>query len=144
MDLGRSEEERFDNAIEILDNIGEELKYKGIIEIYNNKKYKNIFDIIKEKLRANEDRLQEFINYLKNYFCIKNKDLINDILILFKSKKYEMDIISIIFFFEFFQKDNDIWNKKLDKKKFENLFRKNEEEYLQQENFNNFKRYLSD
>jgi len=55
-----------------------------------------------------------------------------------------MDIISIIFFFEFFQKDNDIWNKKLDKKKFENLFRKNEEEYLQQENFNNFKRYLSD
>ena len=35
MNLRRSEGERFDNAIVILDNIGKELKYKGIIEIYS-------------------------------------------------------------------------------------------------------------
>ena len=71
-------------------------------------------------------RAQEFIDNLKKNNGIKNKDLVNDLTILFKIKKYEMDINSIIFFFDFFQKDNPTWNQKLDKKKFENLFSKKE------------------
>ena len=147
MNLGKNEGEHFDNAVEKLDNIGKELKKNsGITEIYSNKEYKNIFDIIKEKLSTNEQRAQEFIDNLKNYFEIKNADLINDLTILFKIKKYEMDINSIIFFFEFFQKDNALWNQKLDKKKFENLFRKkeNEEENPQENDFQNIKQYLTE
>ena len=125
MNLGKTESEHFENAVEKLDNFGIEIQ-KGITEIYNNKEYQVILDIIKEKLSTNEKRAQEFIDNLKNYFRINSEDLINDLTILFKIKKYEMDINSIIFFFDFFQKDNEAWNKKLNKKKFENLFRKKE------------------
>ena len=155
MNLGRSEDEHFDNAVEKLDNFGKELqKDSGITEIYNNKEYKNIFDIIKEKLSTNEMRAQEFIDNLKKYYGIKNKDLVNDLTILFKIKKYEMDINSIIFFFDFFQKDNPTWNQKLDKKKFENLFSKkenkkeneqeNREENPKENDFEKIKQYLKE
>ena len=125
MNLWKNEEECFNKAIEKFNNIGKNLKKSNdIIKILNNKEYKNIFDIIKEKLSTNERRPQEFIDNLKNYFGITNKDLINDLSILFNIKKYEIDINSIIFFFEFFQNNNNIWNLKLDKAKFEKLFRK--------------------
>jgi len=138
MNLDRSEDENFDNAIEKLYNFGKELqKNIGITEIYNNKEYKNIFDIIKEKLGKNEKRAQEFIDNLKEYYGIKNKDLINDLTIIFKIKKYEMDINSIIFFFEFFQKNDDNWNQKLNKKQFENIFRKKND-------FEKIKQYLTE
>ena len=155
MNLGKNETEHFENAVKKLDSFGIELKKdSGITEIYNVKEYKNIFDIIKEKLSTNEKRAQEFIDNLKEYFRIENKDLINDLTILFKIKKYEMDINSIIFFFEFFQKDNPNWNQKLDKKKFENLFSKKEnlkenEQESGQENpkendFEKIKQYLKE
>ena len=155
INLGRSEEEHFEGAVERLDNFGIELqKDSGITDIYNNKEYKKIFDIIKEKLSTNEKRAKEFIDNLKEYFGIKKQDLINDLTILFKIKKYEMDINSIIFFFEFFQKDNPKWNQKLDKKKFENLFRKkenakeNEQENVQENpkenDFEKIKNYLKE
>ena len=144
INLSKSEGESFNNAVEKLDIIGEKLKKNiDIVEIYNNKEYKNIFNIIIEKLNINEQRVQKFIDEdLKKFFGITNKDLINDLNILFKIKKYEMDIKSIIFFFEFFQKDNSIWNQKLDKKKFENIFRKKENE--QENDFKIIKQYLTE
>ena len=42
--------------------------------------------------------------------------MIDELTILFKIKKYEMDINSIIFFFEFFEKNNNKWNKRLSQK----------------------------
>ena len=66
---------------------------------------------------------------------MENKQLISELTILFKSKKYELDINSIIFFFEnYFQKDNKDWIEKLPpinyKKKWE-------------EDFNNIKKDLN-
>jgi len=149
MNLWKNEEECFNKAIEKFNNIGKNLKKSNdIIKILNNKEYKNIFDIIKEKLSTNERRPQEFIDNLKNYFGITNKDLINDLSILFNIKKYEIDINSIIFFFEFFQNNNNIWNLKLDKAKFEKLFRKKgnekKKENLQENDFKNIKNYLKE
>jgi len=163
MNLGKSEGEHFNNSVEKLDDIKKEvLNNNGITEIYNNKEYKNIFNIIKEKLSTNEKRAIEFIDNLKDYFGLVDKNkkdkkeysgLIKDLTILFKIKKYEMDINSIIFFFDLFptdnkqyKKDNELWDKKLDKKKFENLFRKkeNEEENPQENDFQNIKQYLTE
>ena len=47
-----------------------------------------------------------------SYYEIKDKYLIDDLTILFKSEKYKMDINSIIFFFKYFQKNNKDWNNK--------------------------------
>ena len=47
---------------------------------------------------------------MKNYFEIKDQDLINKLIIIINSKKYEIDVQSIIFFFQSFQLDNDMWN----------------------------------
>ena len=144
MNLGNSEEEQFNNAVEKLDNIVKELKNNTDFDkIYCIKVYKDIFDKVKEKLGNNEKRVQEFINYdLKKYFGITNNDLIKDLNILFKIKKYEMDIKSIIFFFDFFQKDNSIWNQKINKTKFENLF--NRKENRQENEFKNIKKYFKE
>ena len=58
---------------------------------------------IKEKLSNNEERSKEFIKNLTDYYNIEDENLIDELTILFKSKKYEMDIKSIIFFFEYFE-----------------------------------------
>ena len=51
---------------------------------------------------------------MKSYYQISNTNLIEELTIFFKSKKYELDINSIIFFFKnYFQKDNKEWNDKL-------------------------------
>ena len=144
MNLGNSEEEHFNNAVEKLDNIGKELKNNTDFDkIYSIKEYKDIFDKINEKLSNNEKRVQEFINYdLIKYFGITNNDLINDLNIFFKIKKYEMDINSIIFFFEFFQKHNSIWNQKINKTEFKNLFSRKENP--QENEFKNIKKYLKE
>ena len=47
---------------------------------------------------------------MKNYFEIKDQDLINKLIIIINSKKYEIDVQSIIFFFQSFQLDNNMWN----------------------------------
>jgi hypothetical protein len=62
MNLRRSEGERFDNAIVILDNIGKELKYKGIIEIYS------------------------FLNFFKKIILFGIKNLINKNLKIYLEK----------------------------------------------------------
>ena len=57
-------------------------------------------------------------------FLLKRyKNLMNELTILFKSKKYEVDINSMIFFFNYFETDNKNWNEKLSKE-YENLSKK--------------------
>ena len=83
-------------------------------EIYQNNKV--IFDKIKDMLCNDESKAKKFIEQMVNFFKIKEKALTNDLTIIFKSKKYEIDLKSIIYFFESFQKDNNDWNNKLSSK----------------------------
>ena len=126
MNLGKDEESHFNEALNKLNDIERYLKRTiNINELYSN--YKDIFDIIKEKLINNEERAKKFIDNMINYYGITNQNLIEDLTILFKTKKYEMDINSIIYFFEFFQINNDSWNNKLSKK-YKNLSKNNNED----------------
>ena len=121
--LVKDEDKSFNEALKILDeDIGKLINEKtDTIELYN--KYKEYFNPIREKLSKNENRAKEFIQNFEDYYDIKNKikdekkykTLINELTILFKSKNYQVAINSIIFFFEYFQKDNVDWNKKLSK-----------------------------
>ena len=103
MNSGKDENKKFDNAYEELEKIGELLKKKvKVLEL--NEQYKDTFKKTKEKLSNTEERSKEFIKYLIDYYAINDETLIDELTILFKSKKYEMDIKSIIFFFEYLQK----------------------------------------
>ena len=124
---GKDENERFDNAYNKLCTI-KSLLNKGtdkIDDIINNKDFKDIINPliikeIREKLSKKEDKaVKEFEETLENYFNIKDKNLMNELTILFKAKKYEIDINGIIFFFEYFQKDNEKWNELLPKKDYQ-------------------------
>ena len=112
MNPGKDENKKFDNALKELENIGELLKKENNI-IKLNRDYKDIVKKIREKLSNNEERSKEFIKNLIKHYDIKDENLIDELTILFKSKKYEMDIKSIKFFFEYFEKDNVEWNNKL-------------------------------
>ena len=102
----KDEVKHFDDAYTKLNNIGKLLNKKvDITKLYDE--YKDIFDKIKEKLSINEKRAQEFIGHMISYYEIKDEHLIDELTILFKIKKYEMDINSIFFFFKFFEKNND-------------------------------------
>ena len=127
MNSRRDENENFENAYDKLQEIKENLQNNSnIIELIN--KYNYIFREIKEKLSNNEEKANDFIKKMINYCKIENNtELINDLTIFFKSKIYEMDINSIVFFFEnYFEKDNISWNHKLPhidyKKKWEENF----------------------
>ena len=143
MSSGKNENKNFDNAYNELEKIGKLLTNKtGIIEL--NKQYKEILREIKKKLSNDEDKAQEFIQNLIEFYKITDKNLIDDELtILFKSKKYELDINSIIFFFENFEKDNNNWNEKLPPR---NYYLKSEEkskEDYEEIDFQKFKVYLN-
>ena len=119
MNSGKDEEANFNIAYNKLDEIGNLLKDNTpVIDLYN--KFKDIFDKIKEKLSNNEERAQDFIKNLLEHYDINNENLIDELTILFKSKKYELDINSMIFFFKYFETDNESWNNKLSEK-YENL-----------------------
>ena len=115
--LGIDQGKRFSDAIVKLNEIRALLDENAKIEdIY--KKNKKIFDKIKDILSNNEKKADEFINQIKKYYidAIKNKaELINDLSIIFKSKKYEMDLKSIIFFFESINPNDKKWNNNLPK-----------------------------
>jgi len=144
LNVGKNEGVNFEKAYIKLGAIGELLKKNtNIGELYNNKEYKNIFDKIKKKLSNNEERAKDFIENMISYYDIKDKNLIDELTILFKIEKYKMDINSIIFFFEYFQKDNPKWNNNLDKEKFKNLFMMPMEEENEPTNdFKNIKAFL--
>jgi len=134
MNSRKDEIKNFDNAYETLNKIGEYIKDKtDIIEL--NNQYKEIFKKIKEKLSNNEEEANRFIDNFKDYYNISNTNLIDELTILFKSKKYELDINSIIFFFEnYFQKDNQDWNDKLPPRSFKDNW---------EEDFKNIKKDLN-
>jgi len=79
-------------------------------------KNKKIFDKTKIFLNADESKIELFIAQMIKYFNIEEKnDLIKDLTIIFLSKKFEMDLKSIIFFFESFNKNDKEWNQTLSK-----------------------------
>ena len=118
--LGSDQENRFKEASNKLEVIKKLFKKEDVSasEIY--KENKDIFNKIKEMLSVNESKADIFIKQMVDYFEIKEKkELINQLSLIFKSKKYELDLKSIIYFFDSlnFQKDtNDDFKKKLDKK----------------------------
>ena len=116
----KHEKENFNEAYDKLILIKEEINQNNDINnLYN--KYKIYFDKIRQKISNDEDKAQAFIKDFIQYYKINNKILEEGLTILFKSKKFELDINSIIFFFEYFQKDNKEWNDKLSAKNYENL-----------------------
>ena len=118
MEKTNEENKSFDKAYSILNEIGDYLENNNDI-IGLNDKYKKYFNKIKEKLSNKEEQTNQFIINLKNYYDIKNENLIDELTILFKNEKFELDIKSIMFFFEYiFQKDNVEWNEKMPPKNF--------------------------
>ena len=113
--LESCQEKRFNEAMNKLNEI------KSLIENGCNakeiyEKNNKIFCKIKNILSDNESMIDLFINKMIEYYKIKEqKDLIHDLTIIFKSKKYEMDIKSIIFFFENFNPNDINWNSKFPK-----------------------------
>ena len=112
---GNDQKERFKNALskldEIKDSILDNISAKLIYE-----KNKTTFNKIKDILKNNDSKANQLINQIKKYCNInKNTELINDLTIIFKSKKYEMDLKSIIYFFECYNPNDTNWNKNFPK-----------------------------
>ena len=132
---GIDQEISFRKANEELEEIKRlfEEEKPDINKIYERNK--NIFDIIKKKLVNNEKMAENFFQTLKIYFNIgdsrENEETMNDLILLFNSKKYELDLKGIIYFFNYLNKD-DPWNKNLSKKY----------EYLSEMNLAEFKKNL--
>jgi hypothetical protein len=148
---GKNQDVRFQNANtklkkikESFEKIKKELykdntKIKYIDDFYEENK--KIFDNIKIKLVNNEQRAKEFFKTFKIFLFgeiqenqehqenEKNKkdkklmdDLMNDLIKLFSSKKYELDLKSIFYFFNSLNKEDE-WSKEL-AKNYENLSEK--------------------
>ena len=111
------EEKRFIKGENILNGIRDlfknhQIKYenKGINKDQINEDLdkimednKEIFNKMKNELsKYNVSKSDEYINQMIDYFGIKNEQLVKDIKIFFKSKKYEIVIKSIKYFFENF------------------------------------------
>ena len=113
-DMNKKKDEiyNFDYTYNQLNEIGNLLKENtNINELYNI--YQEIFDKIKEKIGYSEKTAQKYVQDFINYFDITNYNMKDDIAIIFMSKKYELDINGIIFFFSYFERYNKSWNKKL-------------------------------
>ena len=130
MNSRNDESKNFEIAFKKLDEIGVSLKDNKATDIYN--KYKDIFEKIREKISNDEKKAKKFINDLKEYYKdkLKDEDLIEKLTILFKSKKFEKDINSIIFFFGYFEKNNEKWNEKLSKEKYKDLSKNSFEDII--------------
>ena len=111
---GYDKENRYKDAIYILSKMRESFKRQSYNkeQSFNIEKifeeFRNIFIDIKEELSIKEKtKSDEFIKQMKDYFNIRNEETIRDLSIIIKSKRYEMIVKSIKFFFENFS------NKKL-------------------------------
>ena len=106
---GNNQEIRFNNAKEDLEKIKELLSKEkpDINELY--KQNKETFDIIKKKLMNNKDRADKFFKKFKEFFKIDEtkdkKEIMDDLTLIFNSKKYELDLNSIIYFFDNFDEN---------------------------------------
>ena len=107
---GKNQEERFQDALEKLQFIktkfGEENDIETIFKFKlkkeeDSKKFENIFENIKDELSKREDSQSDiFIKQMMEYFNIKDENKRKDLIIIIKSKKYEMIVKSIKFFIE--------------------------------------------
>jgi hypothetical protein len=125
---GKNQDVRFRNANGKMNKIKESFnKNKNIDELYQDNK--KIFDIIKMKLINNDQRAKQFFETFKiflfgeNQENDENKKLMKDLILLFSSKKYELDLKSIFYFFHSLNKEDE-WSEKL-AKKYENFSEKN-------------------
>ena len=118
---GRDKAERFDDGLNRLREIKSLFEENSsnietIFEKYEEnssnietifEKYRNIFCNIKGKLSKKGEYISDkFVEQMKDYFNIKDEKITEDLIILIKSKKYEVVIKGIKYFF-------DCLNKKL-------------------------------
>ena len=132
---GRDQEERFNDSLTKLNALKanyekEELNIEKIFENYKDEKSNkevNIVDIfknIKDNLSKKEESISDkFIEQMANYFDIKDEKKKNDLSIIIKSKRYEMVVKSIKFFFENFQNKKKIQKYDLSEMKLKDLKR---------------------
>ena len=130
MNASNDENKNFKIACDKLDEIDKSIKSTNATatEIYSL--YTNIFEKIREKISNDEEKANKFVNDLKKYYKLNNEDLIEKLTILFKSKKYEKDINSIIFFFSYFEKNNKKWEEQLSKEKYKDLSKNSFEDII--------------
>ena len=101
---GKDQEDIFKNAYTKLISLKGKFRDnpKNIEAIINDKDYENIFKDIKEELgRKDEIKTDEFLKQMKKHFTITDENAIDDIKLLIKSKKYEMIVNSIDYFFRY-------------------------------------------
>ena len=103
--VGKDQSERFDDGVNKLNNLKKlfDKNASNIQIIFNEKNFINIFKNIKEELgRKDESKSNEFIKQMVEYFNITDEKKIEELTIIIKSKKYEMVVKSIKFFFDNF------------------------------------------
>ena len=115
---GKDQAEIFEKARDKLKTLVELFnKNKENIEvIFNEKEFKNTFADIKEELgrKNNETKSKKFIEQMKKYYKIENKLVINDLKMIINSKKYEIIVKSIKYFFDNFLNKKLILPKNID------------------------------
>ena len=102
---GKDQEARFNEAYGKLNDLKKTFKDnpKNIEVIFNNEKFKNIFKLIKDELgKKDEKNSEEFLNQMKKNFNITDENAEKDLQMLIKSKKYEIIVKSIDYFFKNF------------------------------------------
>ena len=106
---GKDQEARFNDAYNKLGDL--KILFgknpENIEVIFNAKPFEKIFKDIKEELgRKDEKKSDEFLEQMKKNFNIMNEKVIKDLKMLINSKKYEMIVKSIDYFFwNFLNKD---------------------------------------
>ena len=109
--LKLNEEYKFNSAYKEFEEFGRLIKEKNKVnEIYE--KYKIIIDKVQEIINNDEEKLQKFMNNFIQFFNITDDNLIDDITILFKSRKYRNDLKNMFNFFNYFEIDNKYYNNK--------------------------------
>ena len=112
-ECGNDQKERFEKAkskiqkfkVFILNDVPSKIIYLS---------FKNIFDKIKDILSNDYLKSEQLINQIKEFCELKkNNELINDLIIIFKSKKYEIDLKSIFFFFGNLNTNDNNWYKNI-------------------------------
>ena len=94
---GKDKVVRYNNALYKLKMIKNSFEETNDIKaIFNSEGFEIIFENIKDELcKKNEYQANEFIEQMIQYFNIRDKDKIRDLIILIKSKKYEIIVKSI-------------------------------------------------